>query len=129
VFDICERIKEFDDQIEGHLLIFVMGDKTNSGRKFSIVEVEPDGHERFLWNTDELDARVLDKIRYMLHVPFNKRFAEAEKLEAKWREQNREKELDELVENLGLPMHRQLEHDGFIESRGKSYAKRGIRFA
>lgn len=122
VFDICERIKEIDKS----LTVYLMPEA--SKKRFSIVELCADGVERFVFNTDELDARVLEKLRYLLRVPFIKRLDAAEKLEAKAEEDARNRKLDDLYENMGAPMLRDLERCGFIQ-RPRSYSKRGMSFA
>lgn len=122
VFDICDRIKEIDTR----LAIYVMPEA--SSKHFSIVELCADGVERFVFNTDELDARVPEKLRYLLHVPFHERLDAAERLEAKAEEDERARKLDEMYEQMGEPMWRDLEQCGFIQ-RPRSFAKRGISFA
>ncbi len=122
VFDICKRIKEVDPS----LVVYLM--PAGSRRTFSIVEDCRDGVERLVFTTNELDARVIEKLQYLLRVPFEDRFAAAEKLEAKAEEEQKQREFEHLYENMGAPMVHDLERCGFIQ-RPRSYAKRGIRFA
>lgn len=125
VFDICGRVKDLDP----NLLVYALDPPVAFAGKtynFAIQEVCADGVERLVQRFEGLDARVIEQLEYLLHVPFEKRFAEAEKLEAKAEAENREREFDHLVENIGLPMLPDLERTGFIQ-RPKSYAKRGVK--
>lgn len=66
VYDICNRIKEIDPNLsvalhEGHAQPWV------------VMERGPDGEDRFVSRYAELDSRILDNLRYMLAVPFEKR--------------------------------------------------------
>ena len=122
VFDICKRIKEIDP----NLLVYVMPEA--SRKRWSIVENCRDGVERFVFHTDELDGRVIEKLQYLLRVPFSERFDAAERLEAKAQEEQKQRELDQLYETIGAPMLRDLDRCGFIQ-RPRSYAKRGINLA
>jgi hypothetical protein len=126
MFNICERIKE----INPNLYIWPLeppvqlGDRTFN---YSIAEVCLDRVERLVMRVEHLDARILEHMQYLLKVPFEQRFAEAEALTDKFEADFKENELDKLYETLGAPMFKQMEHDGFITHRGPSYAKRGVR--
>jgi hypothetical protein len=122
VFSICDRIKEVDR----NLVIYVM--PSDSRRRFSIVEMCRDNVERLVFTTDELDGRVIERLQYLLRVPFEKRLAAAEAIEEKAKEEQHEREHQELYEQIGAPMLRDLERCGFIQ-RPRSFAKRGIRLA
>lgn len=119
MYNIGQRLHEFDASLTVHKI------ELKDGIMYSIVEHCADGEERLVFRTRQLDARVVEKCQYLLHVPFERRFAEAEARELKAEEERKEKEHQDLYERIGAPMHRQLEHDGFITHRGKSYAKRG----
>lgn len=118
-YHIAERIRK---EVSPSLIIYQ--DVTDDGRKINgIVERCVDGVDRFVcWHQGELDQRVIDKLKYMLHVPFEHRLAEAEKIEAANEAQRLEDEKNQLVEQLGLPMLPELERCGFIQ-RNKSYPK------
>lgn len=127
VYNISERIAEIDpslyiDPLDPPVTI---GDKTWN---FAITELCADGVERLVFRTEQLDARILEHVRYLLHVPFAVRFAEAEAREAKLDAERKENELNELAENVGLPMLRDLERTGFTQRR-TSYAKRGVNLS
>lgn len=72
VFNIAQRIKEIDPNLyvvvhEGH------------ARPFVVMEHALDGTERMVSRYDRLDSSILDDLRYMLNVPFERRFAELTK--------------------------------------------------
>lgn len=113
LYNICERIKEIDPR----LFIVVLDSRYNEGYSFSIMEHCEDGVDRLIWRVKELDQRVLHKAEYLRSIPFEQRFEEAEKLEAKMKAEGDAESFNELYENLGRPMLRQLEHDGFIDPR------------
>ena len=126
MFNICERIKEIDANLYIYQLDppVQLGDRTLN---YSIAEVCQDRVERLVMRVEKLDARIIEHMQYLLRVPFEQRFAEAERLTDKFEADHKENELDKLYENLGAPMFRQLEHDGFITHRGRSFPKRGVR--
>jgi len=121
VFHIAERLQELsprlyvqahDDPINWH------GHTYN----FTVCELVPPGLETFVARYETLDGRVVKDCERMLHVPFEQRFAEFEKLEAKWEEEEHQRKLDELYEQMGGQMWVDLERCGFIQ-RPVSYAK------
>jgi hypothetical protein len=120
VYNICNRIQEVDRS----LYVYDFG--RDAKPRYSVCEMCKDGVERLVYRPHELDGRVVEHVQYLLHVPFDTRFAQAEALEAKRAEEQKQYELDKLTNDVGLPMLKQLEHDGFIETRGRSYAKRGV---
>lgn len=123
VFRICERLEEIDDKLYVNPLEppVTIGDKTY---RYAIVEECADGVDRLVFRVPALDARILEHVQYLLRVPFEHRLAEAEKRADQMEVEAREAEKDRLVETMGMPMWRQLEHDGFI-TRRTSYAKSG----
>lgn len=125
VYNISERIAEIDpslwiDPLDPPVTI---GDQTWN---WAITELCADGVERLVFRTAELDARILEHVQYLLHVPFEHRFAEAEAREVKIEAERKENELNELYENIGGPMRIDLERCGFAD-RPESYAKRRRR--
>jgi hypothetical protein len=124
VFNICERLKELNPRLEVHA---IWDDRPGGDRGYAIMErVAPD-ETKLVFKCRELDARVIHEVQYLIGVPFSERMARVEKLLADEDRRQKEAELDELYENLGRQMLRQFEHDGFIESRGVSFPKRGVR--
>lgn len=117
LYDICERIKEVSPDL------FIVAAKRADSVEFTIMERCKDGVDRYVYSTPDLDARIVEKCRYMLHVPLAKRadiaIAEADKAE----QDRKEAQSDALYESLGRPMWTQLEHDGFIDGRNVSYNK------
>lgn len=120
VFDICNRIKAIDPNL--YVIELIEGDKA----KFAIMERCADGVERLIYRVDELDGRVVERLRYLAAVPLQERLAALEKDEHEFEAERKDNELEELYENLGRDMWQQLEHDGFSGPRGVSYAKRGV---
>jgi hypothetical protein len=57
-----------------------------------------------------------EKCQFILNVPFNERFAAAEKLEAENDAKVHAEEMDRLYEQVGAPMLHQLRKDGFVDS-------------
>lgn len=126
VFNICDRVKE----VSPRLLIYGYDPPVQfngTTYHYAIQEMCDDRVERFVCRVEVLDARIIEHLEYLLRVPFEHRYAEAEKLEDKANAEAKEHELDELYETMGAPMRRQLEHDGFTGVRNRSYAKRGVK--
>ena len=122
VYNICERLRELNARLFVHYLEDTM---TGEGA-YCIMELTTEG-EKLVFKVRELDARVVEEVRYLLHVPFAERFAASQRLLDKREAEQKEEELDQLYEDLGRQMWYQFEHDGFIEHRGTSYPKRGIK--
>lgn len=119
MFDIAKRL----DELSKALYIVEMTEYDDHA--YAIMEHCVDGIDRLVFKVDALDARVIDRVREIMGVPFEHRFAVAEAAEDKHNAERKDNELEELYENLGRPMLTQLEHDGFIQ-RSVSYAKRGV---
>lgn len=115
VYHICERLREIDPNLYLYALDppVEFGDKTY---RWSVNEFCGDGVERLVARYEELDARIIENILYLAHVPFEKRLAEAERIEAQNEADNKQAELEELYERFGGPMRHQLFHDGFADS-------------
>jgi hypothetical protein len=116
MYDICSRIKEVDPS----LFIIVVDDKNS--HSFIIMEHCSDGVDRLVWKVKELDQRVIDKALRLKAIPFEHRFAEAEKEEKRMEEEAKEEQFEELYERMGAPMIREFERAGFIQ-RNRSYPK------
>ncbi|WP_281783776.1 hypothetical protein [Sinimarinibacterium flocculans] len=117
---ICERIALISPNL------FIVQLEDSDARSWLIMEQTKHGSEELVYKTDELDARVLTKIRYMRSVPLEKRVAKIEaEIEAE-KAAAHENEMEELYEKMGADFHKQLAHDGFITHTGKSFAKRGV---
>lgn len=114
VYRICERIREIDPNL--------WIDPLPDGDGFAICERCKDNEDRLVYKAPALDARIIEHLQYLLHVPFERRFAEAERLNEKWEAEQREKELDEMYERMGGPMYSMLERTGFSQ-RSTSYPK------
>lgn len=99
--------------------------RLDNSYEYIVSEICIDGKERWVMRRDYLDPRLVKDIEYILHVPYEHRYAEAEKLEAKIEADNHEYELDKLYDQFGRPMLTELERCGFIQ-RPVSYPKRGV---
>jgi hypothetical protein len=121
VFHIAERLQELDRRLYVAALdepIHWHGQEYH----FTVSEICGDGVERFVMRVKELDGRVIERCERMLRIPFEQRFAELEKAEAKWEAEDKQRQLDELYEQMGGDMLIQLDRCGFID-RPVSYAK------
>lgn len=129
MFDICRRIAD----VSPNLYIVVHEKPDGSLMHYSIMEKCADGVQRLALNVgpgkkiDALDQRVIDRLQWMIRVPLTDRVKATEAMEAKDKEDEKERSLEELYEKMGRRMHWQLERDGFIDSRGISAPKKGIK--
>lgn len=123
LYNICQQVAELSPHLH---VIEISSEKTNS-HTYAIMEHCEDGWERLVFKvrSDELDGRVIKKLRRIMAVPFEQRFQEAAKEIDDWEREQEEKLQDDWYERLGRPMWTQLEHDGFIQ-RPVSYAKSGV---
>lgn len=121
MYNICERLQEIDRGL------YVVQATRNGECVYNIMDAAPDGSVQRIFKCKELDARVLERVRYIMAVPFEERYEKACREIDEYEAQQKEEDLDDLYERLGRPMWSQLEHDGFIDGRNKSYAKRGVR--
>jgi hypothetical protein len=122
LYNICERLAE----LNGRLWIHGIRDTQTDEVSYCIMERTPEG-DKLVFKTRELDARIIEEVRYLLHVPFEVRFKAAEELLAKKEAEHKENELNKLYEDFGEQFRYQLWHDGFYEHRDKSYPKRGVK--
>lgn len=123
VFNICERVKE----ISPSLYIFAIDPPQQKGDRtyrYAVCEHCADGVERLVIRVEELDARLIDNLRYMLAVPMSERLDRLEAQEREADEKRKEDQLSEMYERIGRPMLTDLEKCGFI-TRPVSYPKSG----
>lgn len=120
LYDICERIKELSPDLK---IIHLMDGENQS---FVIMETGKDGKEYYVMKASVLDARIIERLRYLLHVPFADRIKELEAANQAYEEARHEQELDSLYDRVGRPMWTELEKTGFID-RPVSYPKRPKR--
>lgn len=118
VFDICNQVKAIDPNLK-----VIWFDREDD--PYVVMETSADGVERMVCKADALDGRLITKLQYLLHVPFEKRFEEIEKANTAFEAAKAEEQMEELYERVGRPMWTQLEHDGFSQ-RSVSYAKSGV---
>lgn len=110
LYNIAERLKELNPR----LFINILEDRAQGTVAYVIMERTSRGTEEVVFKCKTLDPRVLEHVRYLMNVPFEKRFAEAEKEIDKYEADEHERELDDLVERIGLPMLRDLRELGFL---------------
>jgi hypothetical protein len=120
VFDICSRVKEIDPE-----LTIVANDEGHAHR-FSVQHVDKHGNTYLVMTADALDARILTELQYLLHVPHEKRYAEAERRERAAEESVALEQRELLYEKLGHQFYTQLDRCGFIR-RPDSLPKRSRR--
>ncbi len=116
IYNICGRLREVSRQL------FVEEFLTGDGVSYAIMEMCDDRVARLVFKTKDLDARVVEKCQYLLNVPFELRYAAAEKLEQAAAESFKQDQLDELYERVGRPMLTELDRCGFVD-RPTSYPK------
>ncbi len=122
MFDICKRLAH----VSRSLFIVQLTDRKGDHCNYVVMETGLDGSAYMVLKTTELDARVIERVEYLLRVPFDKRFEEAERLEREAEEAIRKNAIDETYEKVGHAFQRQLWHDGFIEHRKTSYPTKGV---
>jgi hypothetical protein len=120
MYQIADRIREISDR----LYLVELQRESSEGSKFGYALMErcQDGVDRLVMRVaaDALDARVLDRLRYMMALDLHERIAICDRDREKWEREQQEHAAEELFERLGAPMHRQLAHDGFIETHPQS---------
>jgi hypothetical protein len=122
VYNICERLAELNPRLWIHGLRDINTDEV----AFCIMEKTPRGDE-LVFKTRELDARIIEEVRYLMAVPLAKRVEQMDRILQEREQAAHEAELDKLYETMGEQFRYQLWHDGFIEHRDKSYPKRGVK--
>lgn len=120
MFDICERLAEVDPTL--YIVELAEGDDA----VYAIMEACLDGQQRLVCKVDALDGRVIQRVQKLLFVPFEHRLAAIEAENEKFEREHHENILERQYEQIGAAFQRQLWHDGFIEHRETSYAKRGV---
>ena len=72
VYNICMRVQELDPNLRIVL-------HENHPKPWVVMERGPDGEERFVSRYEELDARIIENLRYMQAVPLEKRIDELQR--------------------------------------------------
>ncbi len=129
VYNVCGRLQELSPRLSLHW-VEDSNPKAKDQIAFVVTETytnaEGKTEEAVVWKCRRLHPEIVETVRYFMNVPLERRFAAMEKAAERIEEQRKEDEFDELYENLGRPMWTQLEHDGFVETRGISVPKRGV---
>jgi hypothetical protein len=76
---------------------------------------------------EALDARAIEKVEYMLRVPFSVRLRIIEAENDKYEKDYHDNELERIYEQMGHMFQRELWRCGFIDSRPISYPTKGIK--
>lgn len=110
LYKIADRIKEIDPRL---MIVYHDGHP----EPFTIMEQCEDGVTRFVARYAELDQRILEDLRYMLHVPFEKRLAIVER---EIDEKNAALEAidEETLDWIATEMRRDLVRTGFSDPIG-----------
>jgi hypothetical protein len=123
IYMICERIKE----INPRLYLLELEQDSREGQRFgyAIMEKCIDGVDRVIFRVtkDRLDARVLEKLRYIMALDLNERIAVCDREREREEMAQAEAASEEIWNSVGGPMWVELERDGFIETRPISYRK------
>jgi hypothetical protein len=123
IYMICERIKE----INPRLYLLELEQDSREGQRFgyAIMEKCIDGVDRVIFRVtkDRLDARVLEKLRYIMALDLNERIAVCDREREREEKAQAEAASEEIWNSVGGPMWVELERDGFIETRPISYRK------
>lgn len=121
VLDICERLAEIDPS----LYIVELTESGKDGAIWAVMEHCIDGVDRLVAKVNDFDARVLTKIAYLMHVPFEHRLRAIEEENAAYEQTAHENYLEETYDRIGGEFWRDLERCGFID-RPVSYPKLGV---
>ncbi len=113
VFNICGRIEELDPNLR------VRYNETNPEKPWVVTEMAKDG-ERFVAQYEELDARIIEDLRYMLHVPFLERLAVQDKREAE-RKAAEERGADDLYQEMAGHFEHDLRKAGLRGGSGPNF--------
>lgn len=120
LYGICDRIKE---EVSPDLYIVQAIDDEQGKCSYTVMEKCEDGTDRLVFKADEIDQRIIEKLKYMLDVPFEQRWQKiADEIDAN-EAQRKADDSEEFYERMGAPMLAELGRTGFIQ-RKESYRKR-----
>lgn len=122
VYGICERIHDIDPSLR----IRDRHEPGDGGFRYIVSEMCKDGIERWVCGVNELDARLVTRIQRILAVDLKDRLDEADKADARFKQQEHDDKLDAMVEKIGGPMESLLYKCGFIDNRPVSYPTKGV---
>lgn len=112
VHGVCDELAE-----EFPNVYIVLAEDFDGNHAFHIMERADDGVDYLCFKVDELDKRVVDRLKRIANIPFAERYAAAEKEEQEAKAAADEAASEELYERMGGPMYTQLAKDGFIDRR------------
>ncbi len=107
IYSICERLKEYDPRIRVTPL------RDDANYKFSIGEIGPDGVLRQILMAEELDERIIERLRYIQAVPLTERVRAIEADYDKEQARKADEEAEHLYETVGKTIHENLFSCGF----------------
>lgn len=119
LYDIAQRMREVD------ATLYAVELSEADEHSYAIMEDCEDGMQRLVFKVRELDGRVLEKLRYLMARPLAERIALVDAENHRLDAQRQDDELEQLYEDLGAPMWRELEQCGFIQ-RPASFPKLGV---
>jgi hypothetical protein len=122
VFDICERLAEVDPRLS----LWELSEEDKDHAAWLVTE-NVNGTEMYVKKYQELTPQIIIDVERMRRIPLMKRIEIAQREADESEAELQRKNMEMLIEKVGLPMHRLLAECGFIEHRGRSYAKRGIK--
>lgn len=130
MYQIADRIREISDK----LYIVEVERKTKESTKFGFIIMEncDDGVQRLVFRATKdgfqaktgaggLDARVLERLRYLMSVGLHERVEICERDREKWEKEQHEDAMENLWETMGGPMYVEMEKTGFFQ-RPVSYS-------
>lgn len=130
MFNIADRIRE----ISPTLYIVEVERNTKESTRFGFIIMEdcPDGVQRLVFRATKdgmkssdgggLDARILERLRYMMALSLHDRIALIDKEREKWEADQAEAASEQLYETMGGEMYRMFHRYGFTSGvRSESY--------
>jgi hypothetical protein len=122
MYNICNRIRE---EVEGGDRLYIVINERGDTCDYTVMENTHDGSKIVMkcgpgWPIDALDARVIERLRYMLHVPFSERLKIVEKENVEYEKRCHDEVLENMYERFGGQMRWDLLNCGFTESTGVS---------
>ena len=122
LFGVMDRIKA------KHPAINVIKIVDEDGYVYVVTERTIDGTDEFRFRVYEIDERLETRLDRIRAIPFEQRFAEAQRIEDESKAEKEKLDAEEFYENFGAPMRSQLIRDGFGSGVGSvSYPKRGAK--
>jgi hypothetical protein len=110
VYGICERLREYDPSIR-----VVPVEDGGDGIHFIIAEVGADGDLREIMPVRQLDASIIERLKYLASVPVAQRLAEIQKQLDAEKVAREAEQAGLLYEKIGGPMRTAIFTGGFSQ--------------